>query len=145
MSAVAIIRYLLANHAPLISGIPIAATKIRAGILPIGTVPPAIGITSISSVRRNTVAMSEPKTLVTERVQVSLLVHDSDHGNLDDYADLTTGMRLIRQACPNQRGSINSVDVSAILPDVEGPDLEGDAAGIISRSQDFLILWTEAR
>lgn len=142
MSGVAVIRYLLANDAPLIAVVP--AASIKAGSLPQKIVPPAISVTTVSSVRRNTVAMTETTTLVTERVQVTLHVHDSEREGTD-YAGLVTGMRLIRQACPNQRGTINGVAVGGIVPDIEGPDLEAPDEGILARSQDFIIFWTEAR
>lgn len=142
MSGVAVVRYLLANNAPMIAVVP--AARIKAGILPVDTVLPAISVTIVSAVRRNTVAMTEAKALVTERVQVTLHVKQSDRGGAD-YGGLVTAMRLIRQACPNQRGTINGVEVVGVLPDIEGPDLEAIDEGILARSQDFMIRWQEAR
>lgn len=142
MSGVAVIRYLLANNAPLTAVVP--DEKIMAGTLPQSVKPKAISVTSVSSVRRNTVAMTEPKTMVTERVQATFHEHQSERDG-DDYPGLVTGMRLMRQACPNQRGTINGVEVSSILPDIEGPDLEAPDEGIVARSQDFIVQWHEAR
>lgn len=142
MSGVSIVRYLLANNAPVVAVVP--AVRIKAGLLPQGIALPAIAITSVSSVRRNTVAMNEPTTLVTERVQVSLTVKDSSREG-GDYPQLTSTLRLVRQACPNQHGTINGVLCDSILPDFEGPDLEGDEPGLISRSQDLIVKWVESR
>lgn len=142
MSGVAVLRYLLANNAPLTAVVP--AASIMAGTVAQSVKPPAISVSHISSTRRNTVSMGEAKTLVTERVQVTYHVHQSEREGAD-YPGLTTGMRLIRQACPNQHGTINGIETTAILPDIEGPDLEAPEEGIIARSQDFLTLWLEAR
>lgn len=142
MSGVAIVRSLLAGNAPLITVVP--AARIMAGLLPQGIALPAIAVTSISSMRRNTVSMAEATTLVTERVQVALAVKDSSREG-GDYPQLTTGMRLIRQACPNQHGTINGFLCDSILPDIEGPDLDGDEPGMMSRSQDLIVKWVESR
>lgn len=142
MSAVAVVRYLLANYSPLIAVVP--ATRIMAGDLPLKIAVPAIGITQVSAVRRNTVRMSEAMTLVTERVQVSVLVHSSEQGGTD-YVGLENALRLVRKACPNTRGTVNGVSVDSLLPELEGPDLLGDVDGILQRSMDFLVRWHEAR
>lgn len=142
MSGVAVVRHLLANSGPMVAVVP--AARIMAGTLPQGIALPAISVTSISSMRRNTVSMTEAKTLVTERVQVTLHIHQSEREGAD-YAGLVTGMRLIRQACPNQRGTVNGVELTAVLPDIEGPDLESIDESIIARSMDFIAMWLEAR
>lgn len=140
MSAVAVIRYLLSHNTPLNAVVP--AARIKAGDLPIGTTIPAISVKSVSSVRRNTVGMSETKTLVSERVQVTLTVNLAADQH---YPLLTQGLRLIRQACPNQRGTFEGVDVDSVLPESEGPDLEGPTPESIQRSQDFMVRWRENR
>lgn len=142
MSGVAVIRYLLANHSPLTA--VVAAAKIMAGTLPESVKPPAISVTTVSTIPRNTLAMTEAKALVTERVQVTLHVHQSEREG-SDYAGLSTGMRLIRQACPNQRGTVNGIELDSIMPDITGPDLEAIDEGIIARSQDFIVKWLESR
>jgi hypothetical protein len=142
VSGVAVVRHLLAAHTPLTDVVP--AASIKAGTLPEKIKPPAISVTTVSSVRRNTVSMAESTTLVTERVQVTMHVHDSAREGTD-YPGLDAAMLLIRQACPNQRGTINGVSVTAILPDIQGPDLEAPTEGIVARSQDILVRWLEAR
>ena len=142
MSGVAVVWYLLTQHDPLTDVVP--AVDIKAGTLPEKVKPPAISISHISAVRRNTVSMGEATTLVTERVQATYHAHDSERGGTD-YPGLSAGMLLIRQACPNQRGTINGVSVTSILPDIEGPDLEAPTEGIIARSQDLIVRWHEQR
>ena len=53
MSGVIAIRSLLANNAAVLVVVP--ASKIMAGVIPIDTVLPAIGISHISTVERKTV------------------------------------------------------------------------------------------
>ena len=66
MSGVAIIKKLL-NAA--------TTTQVIAGVIPIGTTLPAIGITQISGKMRDTLAGSESIRLETERIQVTLARH----------------------------------------------------------------------
>lgn len=142
MSGIAVVRYLLAHNAPLLAVVP--ASRIVAGDLDIKTALPAISIRQVSAIRRNTVSMSEAKTLVTERVQVSVLVKAYEQGGAD-YAGLETALRLVRQACPHTHGTVNGVTVDSITPDLEGPDLPGDTDMILQRSQDMVVRWLEAR
>ena len=142
MSGVAVVRHLLASNAALLGQVP--AARIKAGVLPLKTPLPAIGITSVSAVRRNTAGMNEGETLVTERVQATVMVKRSAQGG-SDYPALTTILRLARQACPQTTGTVNGVAVLSVLPDIEGPDLGPDDADIIMRSQDLIIRWREAR
>lgn len=140
MSGVAVIRYLLANNAPLIAVVP--ATKIMAGDLPISTLMPAISVVQISSMPRNTVKMNEPKVQHTDRVQVSVLVkgpQGTPAGN--GYPDVRKILKLVLAACPHLRGPINGIDVDSITPDIEGPDLSDDETALYSGSRDFFVKW----
>lgn len=131
MSGVAVIRTLLAAYAPLTAVVP--AAKIAAGDIPLNTVLPAITVSRISRERRNTVAMNEVKTLVTERVQATV--------NAKTYQSQDSILALIMRACPHQRGTIGGIDVDSILPDTAGPDFADDAGGIFTGSQDFIVRW----
>jgi hypothetical protein len=142
MSGIKVIRYKLANNAALLAVVP--AARIVAGDLDLNTTLPVISIRQISSIRRNTVSMAEAKTFVTERVQVSVLVKSYEQGGAD-YAGLENVLKLVRQACPNSRGTVNGVELDSILPLDEGPDLPSDTAEILQRSMDFRVTWTEAR
>lgn len=142
MSGIKVIYYKLTHHSPLIAVVP--AARIMAGDLDVKTALPAISIRQIDAIRRNTVSMAETKTLVTERIQVSVLVKAYEQGGAD-YAGLEQVLLLVRQACPNSRGTINGVACDSILPDSEGPDLPNEAGDILQRSQDFFVRWSEAR
>lgn len=140
------IRFLLASNAPLLSalgsGPPVAASRIMAGDLPVGTVLPAIAVTQISSVPRNTVYMGEPKKHHLDRVQVSVLTKGTQATPPGSgYPGVRSLLKLVLAACPHLRGTINGIDVDSITPDIEGPDLSDDAAGLYSGSRDFLVRW----
>jgi hypothetical protein len=135
MSAVAAIRYLLANNAALIAVVP--ATKIMAGTIPVNTVLPAIGIQEISTVERTNVDMSSTSLMETSRVQVTVLAKT--------YATQKSILELVRKACPNTKGSIDSVVVDSILPAGAGPDFEDVDANIYTQSRDFIVKFTVDR
>lgn len=143
MSGVRVIRHLLAAHAPLVALVP--ATRIAAGVLAQNTVLPAIAVTSVSGTPRLTVAMNEPNRMHTERVQVSVLVKaPAAQPAGGGYPALSALMLLVLAACPNQHGTLATVNVDSILPDTEGPDLDDEAAQLLSRSRDFFVKWKSA-
>lgn len=113
MSGVAVIRYKLANDAPLIA--VVAAAKIVAGIAPINTVLPAISVSQVSGVEWSTIKRGATGQFITERVQVTV------HGRT--YAQKKQIIGLIRNALTSTRGTVNGVSVDSIVPDVEGPDM----------------------
>lgn len=146
MSGVAVIRYLLANNAAVVSalgaGPPVATARIMAGDLPLNTVMPAIAITQISSVPRNTVKMNEAKVQHTDRVQVSVLVKGPQGTPAGaGYPGVRSLLKLALAACPHTHGAVNGIDVDSILPDIEGPDLSDDATALYSGSRDFMVRW----
>lgn len=128
MSGVAIARYLLANNVALIAAVP--AARIFAGNV-IGGVYPAISVTSITGVPRNTVAMTETSRMITERVQITVYAAT--------YALQKQLLGLVRGALPNTHGTVNTFNCDSILPDNEGPDLFDDVLIIYEQSQDFMI------
>ena len=134
------IRHLLANNAALIAVVP--AARIVAGDLPLTTPMPAISVTLISGVPRNTVEMSEAHVLHTDRVQVSVLARGpqgSPPGG--GYPSVRSMLRLVMAACPHTRGTVNGVNVDSILPDIEGPDLSDEATALYQGSRDFFVKW----
>ena len=138
MSGVAAIRHLLASDSSLIAVVP--AARIKAGDLPLNTVLPAISVTQVSSVPRNTVAMTEVSRLNTDRVQVTVMVKNTDGEPAGTgYPGLRSILRLVLAACPNTRGTVNGVHLDSILPDEEGPDLPDVELSFISGSRDFLV------
>lgn len=146
MSGVAVIRYLLANNAAVLSalgsGPPAAASRVVAGDLPLDTVLPAIGITEVDSQPRLTVAMTESGRMHTERVQVTAH-YKGPRGTPSGtgYVGVKAMMPLILAACPHTHGTVNGINVVSIQPDTEGPDLQNDAESIFSCSRDFLVRW----
>lgn len=143
MSGTLAIWYLLAHNAPVLAAVPIA--RIKEGELPIGVTMPAIQVTRVSGIPRNTMSMLEPGALNTERVQVSVFTKGtgaSPAGAGKKGCDAL--IRLVRTACANQRATIAGVAVDSILPDIVGPDLSDIPTGIYSGSVDFLVHWHNA-
>lgn len=137
MSGVAVIRYLLANAATLTSDV--AATKIRAGVLPIGTLPPAISVTQINSDPRLTVDMVTTGRMHTDIVRVTVLVADE---NGRGYPSLRSILAKVLAACPHTRGTVSGIKVDSILPGPEGPDIPSDQPSQLSCTRDFIVRWT---
>ena len=134
MSGVIAIRSLLANNAAVLAVVP--ASKIMAGVIPIDTVLPAIGISHISTVERNTVAMDAAQVMATERVQVTVEAWG--------YADQKSILELVRKACPNTDGTVNGIAADSILPEIAGPDLRDDDLLIFVQSRDFIVKFIES-
>lgn len=147
MSGTLAIWYLLAHSAPLLTALGGATpiTRIKEGELPIGVTLPAIQITRVSGTPRNTLAMTEPGALNSERVQVTVFTKATDAtpaGPGKKGCDAL--LALVRAACPNQRGTIAGVAVDSILPDIVGPDLSDIPTGLYSGSIDFIVNWHNA-
>lgn len=134
MSAVNVVRYILANNATLLAAVP--AARIMAGVIPIETVLPAISVNHISTIERTTVSMTEATVMATSRVQVTVMTKT--------YAQQKSILELVRKAMPNTNGSVNGVTVDSILPEVAGPDLRDDDAKIFFQSRDFIVKFLEA-
>ena len=129
MSGVAIIRTLLAANSAVIAAVP--STKIMAGVIPLGTVLPAISIAHISGTTRNTIAMNDAKTFCTDRVQVTVLAKT--------YPQQKALLALVQAACPNTRGTVGGIACDSVLDDVCGPDIFDADATIYFQSQDFIV------
>jgi hypothetical protein len=128
MSGAAIVRYLLANDAALTAAV--AASKIKAGAVPINTTLPAISIRQISareyeSIKRGT------NQLVIERVQISALT--------ETYPQQKSILNLVRAALPATRGTVNGFVVDSIIRDTEGPDLQYDDPVMFEQSIDYMV------
>jgi hypothetical protein len=131
MSDVKVIRYLLANNAPLIA--VVSASKIMAGLVPEGTVLPAIGINHISGIWNSEI--SEQSKTCRARVQITVMA--------SSYPEQKQIMRLVRAAVPRTRGSIAGVTVDSILREPDGPDFRDDELGIFMQTQDFFVTFSE--
>lgn len=128
MSGVAVIRYLLANNAPLTA--VVAPNKIKAGIVPINTALPAISIRQISGQEQPLIKRGS-NMLVTDRVQVTVLA--------STYPQQKSIIELIRSALPPTRGTVNSYAVDSITPDIDGPDLYSEDPVIYEQSVDYFV------
>lgn len=132
MSDVKVIRHLLANSAALTAAVP--AAKIMAGVIPQGTVLPAIAVSHLSTVRRKTVERSATEHC-TSRVQVTV--------QAKSYPHQKEILALVRAALPRTRGVVHGVDVDNILSDIEGPDFVDSSAEIYMGSCDFIVTFNE--
>lgn len=128
MSGVAILRYMLANNAPLAVVVP--ANKIMAGVAPLNTSLPAVSIRQISGQEYQTIKRGTNQ-LVTERIQVTALA--------STYPSQKSILNLIRTALPATRGTVNGFVVDSITPDIDGPDLYNDDPVIYEQSIDFMV------
>ncbi len=143
MSGVAVIRFLLANATAVTAIIP--ASRIMAGDLPLNTVLPAISITQISSVPTNFIRAQEANKMHSDRVQVSALFKGPEGSPPGTgYPGVRAMMKIILAACPNQRGTVNSVVVDSVMADMEGPDLQDADTALYSCSRDFIVKWIGA-
>lgn len=133
MSSVVTIRRLLVANSALTAIVPSA--KIFAGVVPLNAVLPAIGVTSVSAVPRNTASMKEPDRMATSRVQVTVFTKS--------YPQKKQLLNLVRQAVPNTNGMVGSVMVLSVLPDIVGPDLDDTDAQIYSQSRDYKVSYIE--
>jgi hypothetical protein len=132
MSDVTAIKHILHSNAALLAVVP--AAKIMGGDIPQGTVLPAIGISSISTVARHAVAETATE-LCTSRVQVTVMAKT--------YVQQKQIIKLVRAGVPRSRGTINGVIVDSILKDIKGPDFRNDDEGIYMQSQDFIVKYYE--
>lgn len=139
MSGVAVIRYLLTLHAPLTALVPVA--RIVAGEPDINAVLPLVAVMKVGSSPRTTLAMSGT-SLHRERVQVSVLVKASASSPAGlGYPGLQSLLTKVYDACPYSRGTLNSIVVDSIIPDIEGPDMLDFQTGIYQGSRDFIVNW----
>lgn len=128
MSGSAIIRYLLANNAPLVA--VISADKIKPGLVPLNTTLPAISIRQISG-REHQLIKRGSGQLVTERIQIT--------AQAKTYTDQKAIIALIRAALPGTHGTVNTFYVDSITHESDGPDLEYENPVIFEQSIDYIV------
>lgn len=134
MSGVAIIRELLAAHAPLTALVP--AASIRSGSLPQGQKFPAISVRSVSANEQWTTARNLQSKMIRERVQVTC------------YAGTFELMERMLKAAALGRGVhtgvVKTFAVRSVLPEGVGPYIEAGDDGIHEQSRDFMVTFIEA-
>jgi hypothetical protein len=134
MSSVKAIRALLAAAADVTARVP--ADRIVAGGVKEDTALPALGLTEVSSVPVGAFDAQAEYSVVTSRVQVTVMVERSG------YPEMKALLDLVRRACNFQRGQLAGVDVISVVRDTVGPDLE-DMAGNHFQSIDFKVTYHE--
>lgn len=140
MSGVSVIRYLLANNAPVLAVIP--AANIMAGDLPLNTVLPGISLSQVTSRPLNLIKINEANKTHTDRVQVSV-IFKSPQGSPagTGWPGVKAALKLVLAACPSQRGTVNGVAVDSIVPDIEMILPEDPEDNTIQGSRDFIVKW----
>lgn len=134
MSGVAILRQLLAQHAPVLDLVP--AQRVVAGMLPQGAALPALSIHEVGSNEEPTVARRMPVKMLRERVQVTALAKDwTQMQRLLKAADLGAGVKT---------GTVLGFRVNSILPAGTNPEIPPGADQIYEQSRDFVVTFLEA-
>lgn len=141
MSGVAIVRALLAAHAPLLAlGIP--STRIIAGTLPQGTTLPAISVTTITESEQGTVARRLGTKMIRERVQVTVLMNQT--GGTTEYAAFKNLVKATSLGAGVYTGIVVGFRVRSVMPWGVGPELPQDDDRILEQSRDFMVTFMEA-
>lgn len=135
MSGVAIIRTLLANHAPLLALMP--ASKIIAGTVPQAVMlTAAISVRSVSANEQWTTARNLNTKMIRERIQVTA------------YAkDFPSMERILKAASLGKgiyTGTVAGFKVRAVMPESVGPYIDATDDGIHEQSRDFMVTFIEA-
>ena len=137
MSGVTIVRYLLAQHAPLLALVG-TADKIFAGPAPQNTAPPFVTATRVWGAEISTIARRQAGVTKRERVQVTVVTKDPGGHKLGDQILKAAGLgRGVHT------GPVLGYDVKAILPEYEGPDLPVGDDKIHEKSRDFMVTFSE--
>lgn len=134
MNGVVAIRQLLVGNAALVAAVP--SSRIRAGVLPLATDLPALGIRSVSSIDRNIIAPGSTRR-VTDRVQVTILAAD--------YPELKEVTRLVKDAGADTFPTVDGISDVVVHTDGQGPDFMDENATIYAGTQDFRISYNEER
>jgi hypothetical protein len=133
MSGVAIIRELLAQHAPVLN--IVTADRVVAGILPQGASLPALSVHSVGDNEEATVARNMPNRMMRERVQVTALTKKyTDTARLIKAAYLGPGVKT---------GFVKGFKVNSIIPLGAGPEIPPGDDGIYEQSRDFMVTFLE--
>lgn len=123
MSGVAIVHKLLTTAAP------VPAANIYSGFVPTG-IKPAICVTQISSLPRNTVAMTG-RAFMTDRVQVTVYAAT--------YAQAKQIAAACRTALPVTHRTVGAYECEAIIPESGGPDMYDEQTQLHEQSLDFMV------
>lgn len=134
MNGVAAIWQQLSAHAGLTALVP--ASRISAGVLPQGTVLPAISIMSVSAVDRNIPSPGAVRH-VAERVQVTVMDKT--------YPSLKAVMAQVKKAGADQMPTVAGISIVTVHTDGIGPDFMNEEASIYMQPIDFKVTYLETR
>lgn len=136
MSAVAIVRSLLANYAPLLALVP--KDKIFLGAAPQGTPAPWVTVTQIYGDEISTIARRQAGKTTRARVQITVVTKDPGAWAQGDKMLKATALgRGVHT------GEVLGYHVKAILPMGEGPDLPWDDNQLRQKSRDLMVTFSE--
>jgi hypothetical protein len=136
MSGVAIVRALLAAHAPLLAIVP--AERIFSGPIPQGTALPAVGVTTAASAEIRATTRNASSRTNRERVQVTVQTRDP--------LGYATQKRAIQAAALGRglhTGIVLGYNVKAVEPYGVNPDILPDESKIYEQSRDFMVTFSE--
>ena len=133
MNGVIAVRSLLIAHVPLTTLVP--AERIIAGVIPEGSVMPAVSLMSVSSIDRNIIKAGTVRR-VTERVQVTVLAAT--------YPAAKAILKAVRQAAADRSPTITGITQVIVHTASAGPDFLDEQAGIHMQTQDFRVSFNEA-
>ena len=136
MSASAIIRELLANHAPLTA--IVAPAKIRVGNIPQDLTKqlPAIGVRPVSSNENWTTARNLKNKMIRERVQVTVFAND--------FITMERALKAASLGRGVHTGVVKGFRVCSILPESTNPYFGPADDNIHEQSRDFMVTFIEA-
>lgn len=137
MSGVAIMRALLAAHAPLATLAPGIAAKVFTGGIPQNTVLPAIGVTEIGSNEQGTTARNLSSKMLRERVQVTVLTKD-------DYPLMKRLLKAASLGPGMHTGQVLGYWVCSVQEWGTNPEIPVDDDRIYEQSRDFMVTFIEA-
>lgn len=110
--------------------------RIMAGVLPQGTVLPAISVTSVSQVDRHAIKKGSV-THTKERVQVTVLAAT--------YEDQKAVQRAVISACDAMFPTISGISAVTVHTESGGPDFMNEEASVFIGTQDFTVTYSAER
>lgn len=135
MSGVAIVRAMLAAHAPLLALVP--AIKVFAGGIPQGTVLPAIGVSEVGNNEQTTTARNLSTKMIRERVQVTVLTNN-------DYPLLKRVLKAAALGPGMHTGQVLTYKVRSVMDQGTNPEIPVADDRIYEQSRDFMVTFIEA-
>ena len=135
MDGLIALRSLLVADAALTALVP--ASRIQADVMPLDTALPAIALQSISIVDQN-IPSPGPTRFVRERVQVTVMAAN--------YSSQREVLEAVRHAAADQI-NFDAAGITNVTVHTEnmGPDGIANGTNIRTRSQDFMVRYTETR